>query len=188
MKKFGKLIVGVLTAVLLLSTTAFAADTTTVKATNAPVAIETVKAPAAEAWTFSLSGAGATTTKGDSQTLVGGDISLGHTGHILLPVEFGVRQGFAYASGNGGATLFSTRPYLDWTLFTLKKFDIYAGGSVGAIYGNTSMRWVAAPEVGLHYWIKSDVGLFGRIEYPFNLNDGKANDTLNYAFGLVLKF
>lgn len=43
MKKFTKMIVGVFAA-LLLATSAFAADTA-VKATNAPVAVETVKAP-----------------------------------------------------------------------------------------------------------------------------------------------
>lgn len=196
MKKFTKMIVGVFAA-LLLVTTAFAADTA-VKATNTPVAVETVKAtnaPAvsllwnhpvpAEAWTLTLGGVGSTATTGDKGTAFGVDLSLGRTGHLWLPLEAGVRQSVGYTDSS---TVAGTKLYADWTLLTIKKLDLFAGGNLGVAYGNAPLVWTAAPEAGLRYWLKKDVALEGRTEFPFNLNDGSFNDTVTYVLGVKVKF
>jgi hypothetical protein len=186
MKKLIKLFVGVFCALLLVTAPVIAADTV-VKATNAPVVVQSVAAPA-EAWVFTLGGAGVTTTKGNSQSAFGTDFSIGRTSHLLLPFEAGIRQGIFYASPNGGSVVFDTRAYADWTLFTVKKLDLFTGGNIGLTYGNTPLTWTVAPEAGLRYWVKKDVAILGRIDYPFNLNKGRANDTLNYFLGVQVKF
>jgi hypothetical protein len=141
-----------------------------------------------EQWTLSLGGSGATTTTGDSQTIFGTDLSLGRTGHLLLPLEGGLRQSFGYDSRDDGSVLFSTRLYLDATLLSYKKLDLFAGGSFGLTYGNTKPLWEAGPEAGLRFWLKKDVALLGRVEYPFDLDNGRSNDFLRYFLGIQAKF
>ncbi len=184
MKKFSKMIVGVFCA-LLLATSAYAADTA-VKATNAPVVVETVKVPApAEAWVLTLGGAGASTTGNDSSSAFGLDVSIGRTGHLLLPLEAGLRQSISY--GDSDTTL-NTRLYSDWTLLTYKKFDLFAGGAVGLQYGNQKPSWEIAPEAGARYWLKKDVAVVGRAEVPWDLDGWKFKDTVRYFVGFQVKF
>jgi hypothetical protein len=181
MKKYITWILGAFCALALVTST-LAADTNTVA---------TVKAPAqslqAESWTLTLGGAGATTTSGDSQTAVGVNVALGHTGHLLLPLELGVRQSLSYASNDGGNVVADTHLFSDWTLFTVKKVQLFAGGNAGATYGNTPLTWDVAPEVGVRYLLKKDVDLVGRVDYPFNLNDGRWDQTLRYFLGVRIK-
>lgn len=140
MKKISKLIVGVFCA-LLLTVSAFAADTAVKASTNAPVAVTTTPAPASD-WVMTIGGAGATTTTGDSQTAVGLNFSIGRTLNLVkgLPAEVGIRQSIGYASGDGGNTLLSTRSYLDVTVleFNLTEttpVDVYVGGNIGPKIG-----------------------------------------------------
>lgn len=141
-----------------------------------------------EQWTLSLGGSGATTTTGDSESIFGADISFGRTGHLLLPLEGGIRQSFGYDSSGEGTTLFTTRLYLDATLLSYKKLDLFAGGSAGLTYGNTKPLWEAGPEAGLRFWLKKDVAVLGRVEYPFDLDNGRSKDFLRYFLGLQVKF
>lgn len=193
MKKISKLIVGVFCA-LLLTVSAFAADTAVKASTNAPVAVTTTPAPASD-WVMTIGGAGATTTTGDSQTAVGLNFSIGRTLNLVkgLPAEVGIRQSIGYASGDGGNTLLSTRSYLDVTVleFNLTEttpVDVYVGGNIGPTYGNTTLKWVAAPEVGLDIWLAKNVALDARLEYGFDLNNSKAFDAVNYFLGVKFKF
>lgn len=187
MKRFTKMFVGVFCA-LLLVTSAFAADKAVKVSTNAPVAVETVKAPVApEAWTLTLGGVGATATSGNVGTAFGVDLSIGRTGELLLPVEAGVRQSFAYDGDS--STLFTTKAYADWTLATYDKIDLFAGANVGLTYGDISAQWEIAPEAGVRYWLKKDVAIVGRAEFPFDLDDGwKFQDTVRYFLGVQVKF
>jgi hypothetical protein len=188
MNKIRKMFSGVFIA-LLLATSMFAYDirATDVPSTNKITAVESVKAPA-ESWTLTLGGAGMTMLKGKSDSAVGLDVSIGRTGHLLLPVEAGVRQSFAYATPGDGTVLFNTKLYSDWTLLTVKRFDLFAGGNIGMAYGNIPLMFSAAPEAGLRCWIKKDVAIVGRVEYPFDLNNGCSRDALNYFLGVQVKF
>lgn len=141
-----------------------------------------------EKWQLTLGGSGTTTTVDDSQSAFGLNASIGRTGHLLLPLEAGLRQGIAYASPNGGSTTLSTRVYVDATLVHYKAIDFFAGGNVGLAYGNMKSQWRAAPEVGLRCWLWPNVAVIGRVEYPFDLNDGSATDTLEYFVGLQVAF
>lgn len=142
------------------------------------------KAPGEE-WTLSLGGNGATTTTGDSQSIFGAEISLGRTGHLLLPLEAGLRQSFSYDSND---VLFGTKLYSDATLLKLGVVDLFAGANVGLTYGNTTPVWEVAPEAGLRLWIKEDVAILGRVDYPYDISGGAWRDTLRYFLGLQVKF
>jgi hypothetical protein len=185
--KFAKTIIAVLSA-LALSVSTFAAGTT-VGATNAPVAVETVAAPTtANAWVVSLGGVGESVTAGDTETVFGVDLSVGYTGQLLLPLEAGVRQGVSY---DGDGTVLNTRLYGDWTLVSLAKntFDVFAGANVGVTYGDLQSVWTAAPEAGLRWWVKDDVSILFRAEFPFRLNDGaEFTDSIRYFVGFQVKF
>ena len=186
MKKFTNMLVGVFCALLLVTST-FAADTVSAS-TNAPVAVETVAAPVTPgAWVISLGGAGSTTTTGNSDTLFGADLSVGYTGKLLLPLEGGVRQGISYDS----TAVFSTKLYADWTLFSFAtdRVDVFAGANAGLTYGDVQATWTAAPEAGLRLWVKHDVSVLLRAEFPFQLNDGaEYTDTVRYFLGFQVKF
>ena len=136
-------------------------------------------------WVVSLGGAGSTVTSGDTSTAFGADLSVGYTGRVLVPVELGVRQGISY---DGDDTLLSTRVYADWTLFTVKTIDVFAGGNAGLTYGNTKPEWEIAPEAGLRWWVKDDVAVLGRVEVPFDMDGWEYKDTLRYFLGFSVKF
>ncbi len=140
------------------------------------------------AWVLTLGGNGSSATTGDSQSAFGAEVSFGRTGRVLLPLEIGVRQSLSYSSVDDGAVVGGTKVYADATLLKLWKLDLFAGGNVGAFYGNTPLTWVASPEAGLRFWLRDDVGVVGRVEYPFSLNDQRALDKLQYSVLLQVKF
>lgn len=191
MKKFTKMFVGVFCALLLVTTTsAFAA-------TNAPVAKTTTVAtntPLFGDWVFTIGGSGATSTSGDSQTAFGLNLSAGRDLSLFgTKDEVGVRQSIGYASGNGGTTLASTRLYADVVVLTfnltqITPVELYVGGNAGATYGDTSLRWTAAPEAGVDVWLAPNVALDGRIDYAFDLNHGRSEDVLEYVIGVKFRF
>lgn len=189
MKKFTNMLVGVFVA-LLLATSAFAASNTPVATTTA---VATNSAFDGE-WVMTLGGSGATTTT-DSETAFGINFSVGRTLNLIkgFPEEVGIRQGLGYASGNGGNTILSTRAYLDVTVlkFDLTKnipVDIYVGGNIGPNYGNTNLKWVAAPEVGVDVWLAKNVAIDARLEYAFDLDNARSSDALVYVLGVKFKF
>lgn len=183
MKNYTKLTVGALCA-LFLSVSAYSADA--VKAsTNAVVVTEA----SAEKWTVSLGGAGQTVTTGDNATAFGAELSIGRTGHLILPLEVGVRQGVSYDGDN--STVFYTKLYSDWTVLSLAQntLDFFGGANVGLTYGDVQAIWTAAPEVGLRWWLKKDVALVGRAEFPFRLNDeAKFTESVAYWVGFRVDF
>lgn len=186
MKKFANVIIGVFCA-LLIATSAIATDTVSAT-TNAPVAVETVSAPAAaNAWVVSLGGAGSTATIGDHNTSVGVDLSVGRTGNLLLPLEAGVRQSFSYDS----TAVYSTKLYADWTVLSVANnaVDVFVGGNAGLTYGDIQSVWTAAPEAGLRWWVKKDVAVLVRSEFPFQLNDrAEFSDSVRYFLGFQVSF
>lgn len=176
--KYMKLI-GVLFATVLLATAVVAAP-----ATNAPAASDLGN------WTLSLSGNGSANLGGADKdaSAVGGEFQLGRAVTLIAPAELGVRQGIGWSDANGSSWLFSTKVYSDWTVLRLGNLQFDAGGNVGLSYGNTKPTWTAAPEVVARLYLKKDVDLFTRVEYPFDLNAGKATDRLGLTLGLRIRF
>jgi hypothetical protein len=195
MRKLGKLFVGVFCA-LLIGTSAFAADLAVQASTNGTVAVTTAPAtntPLFGDWVFTLAGVGETTTSGNSQSTFGVNLSVGRELNLLgTSDEVGIRQSVSYASPNGGTTLASTRAYADVCVFCFNltqniPVDFYVGGNVGGIYGNTTFKWVAAPEVGVDVWLAKNVAIDGRIEYAFDLNSGRSENVLGYVLGVKFR-
>ncbi len=173
--KFAKIIIAVLSA-LVLSVSSITG------VTNSPVVSET-----SNAWVVSLGGSGSTATVGDHDTSVGADISIGRTGNLLLPLEAGVRQGISYDS----TAVFTTKLYADWTVLSIAQntLDVFAGANVGVTYGDVQAAWTAAPEAGLRWWIKKDVAVLARAEFPFQIDDGaKFTDSVRYFIGFQIRF
>jgi hypothetical protein len=179
--KYIKTVVSMFVAVL-FATAVYAAP-----ATNAPVATTTTDAGR---WTLSLSGAGQSAIKSSklNNSSIGTEFELGHSGQFILPVNAGVRQGIAYSDANGSSWNFSTKAYADWTLVRLGNLEFDAGGNVGVGYGNQTLTYEASPEVVARVYLKKDVDLFGRVEYPFNLNPAASENTLRYNLGLRVSF
>lgn len=166
MNKITKLLVGAVCALSLVTSTMAATDTV-----------------------VSLGGVGTTATTSDAPTNVGFDVSVGLTGNFLLPLEGGVRQSVVWDSED--SAVFSTRAYADWTLFSLAKntLDVFVGANAGATYGDLQTVWTAAPEAGLRWWVKDDVSILFRSEFPFRLNDGaEFTDRVVYFLGFQVKF
>ena len=141
-----------------------------------------------------FTGAGATTTSRDSQSEVGLNLSAGRDLSLFgTRDEVGVRQSIGYASGNGGNTIASTRLYADAVVFSFNlsqtvPVDVYAGGNAGLTYGDTSLKWVAAPEAGVDVWLAPNIAIDARIDYAFDLNRGRSEDVLEYVIGVKFKF
>jgi len=175
-----KTLVGVFSAAVLLVSAAYAAPST-----NAVVAEPT---GALADWAVSLSGKGATSTGDNSDSAIGAEIQLGHSGNLVLPLEAGVRQSISYSDVSGASWLLGTKVYSDWTLIKVGNLQFDVGGNIGANYGDTKLTWLVAPEVVGRLYLKKDVDVFARLEYPFDLNAGKALDTLVYSLGLRVRF
>lgn len=163
---------------------ALALVTTTLAATNCPSIADD-----SSSWVVSLGGSGATATD-STTTSVGLDVSLGVTGDLLLPVEAGVRQSLGFVNVSGDSTvLATTRLYSDWTLFSVKKLDVFAGAAIGVTYGHdVDPAWELAPEAGARLWLKKDVALLARAEVPWNIQNWEYKDTVRYFLGFAVKF
>ena len=185
--KYIKTLVGAFVAIALLSVSAVSAAGTS---TNTPVVVS----PSSDVlgpWTLSLSGGGSSAVNNDkvSSSTVGGEFELGHKGELILPLEAGIRQGIFYSDvKNGSEWLLSTKVYSDWRLFKVSVFEADAGGNVGPKYGDQKLDWTAGPELVGRLYLKKDVNLFGRIEYPFDLNNAKSEGNLDYRVGLQVRF
>lgn len=178
--KYIKTLVGALLATALFATVAVAAPST-----NAPVASASDELGT---WTLSLSGNGSTDLKGDNGSAVGGEIQVGKSVTLVTAAEFGLRQGIGYADKGANNWLLSTKAYSDWTVVKLGNLQFDAGANVGINYGNTKSTWSAAPEVVGRIYLKKDVDFFARVEYPFDLTNGKATDSLAYTLGIRVRF
>lgn len=181
MKKITNWTVGAFCALLLVTSTFAATNTVATVSLDVPPASE-------ETWTLTLGGVGATATDNNGATAFGADISIGRTGKLLFPLEAGVRQSVSYGDGS---TLLNTRLYSDWTVLSVidKKVDLFVGGNIGIIYGNTTPEWAVAPEGGARWWVKDDVALVGRVEAPFAIgNDLTFQNGVKYFLGLRVDF
>lgn len=144
-------------------------------------------------WVMTLGGNGVVGTKGNTQTGLGINGSIGRTLKLGLPAEIGLRQGISYAS-KGSQTVLSSALYADWTLWTFNltqniPVDLFAGGNAGVTYGNTPTQWTAAPEAGMDVWLAKNVALDTRIAYPFNLSGKtKAQEALTWNIGVKFTF
>ena len=161
----------------------------TAATTNAPVA------PTTSQWTLSLSGAGSTSLNSGGNSTVGGEFELGKTTPVLVPLlkwntdlNYGVRQSVGFSDVNCAKWQLGTKLFTDVKLLAWKSFEVDAGGNAGALYGNRELGWTAAPEVVGRVYLKKDVDFFGRVEYPFNLNTGRAENSLLYTLGVRVKF
>ena len=141
-----------------------------------------------DGWRLVLGGAGSTSTVQSGGSAFGLQVDIAREGVVWLPTLTGVRQSVAYANNNGSQTLLGTTIYNDWTVLKVKKFEGFVGANVGIVYGNTTLKWTAAPEMGVRYAIRDGIFLVGRIEYAFNLNNGgKPQDALGYSIGVQFK-
>jgi hypothetical protein len=176
-----------LLALVMLLTMPLAAQTNTPPPAPTP-------APASDSWTLSLGGGGLTTTSGNSQSAFNVSLSVGREGTFpilcKLPTELGLRQNVNYQSGNGGKTLLDTAVYYDLTVLKLfkDKLDLFVGPNFGITYGNTTPSWRVAPEGGVRYWFRDNIAFLGRIDYPYDLSNGRMQQVLNYFIGLEVKF
>jgi hypothetical protein len=181
--KYMKFVMAAIVAAVLLTTTTFAATD------PAPVKLT---APASDLgqWTLSLSGVGASALNGSklNNSTVGGEFELGHSGKFILPLDAGVRQGVGYSDANGSSWQLSTHVFSDWRVVKLGNLELGAGGNVGLSYANQPLKWEASPEVVTRLYLKRDVDLFGRVEYPFDLNAGRSENSLRYTLGIRVRF
>lgn len=177
--KYVKWLVGSVVATVLFTIAAVAAPST-----NAPI----VKGLDASQWTLSLAGAGSTQTKGNSDSTFGGELSLGHTGTFILPLEAGVRQGFGYSSANSEKYSFSTRGFADFTVLKLGNLEFDGGANLGTGYGATRLNFTAGPEAVARLYVKKDVDVFARADYRFDLSSATAQNQIGYVFGVRVKF
>lgn len=180
--KYIKTLVGAFVALALLVTVASAAPST-----NTPIAQTSSDLGP---WTFSVSGGGSSALSGAkvSSSSIGGEFEIGHSAKIILPAEVGVRQSIGYSDANGSGWDYSTRLFTDVTVIRLGNLEADAGVNAGLSYGNGSEVWTAAPELTGRVYLKKDVDLFARVEYPFNLTQGESENTLRYSIGLRVRF
>jgi len=177
--KYIKTLVAALVATALFVTAASAA-------TNAPAVTASVANN--DAWTLTLAGAGTTSTKGASDTALGAELGIGHTGKLILPLEAGFRQKFSYDSAGNNSYIHQSKVYTDFTVLKFWQLELQAGGNVAYAYGDTAATWTVSPEAVAKLYLKKDVWAFGRVEYPYDLNKSAFQNSLVYTLGLGLSF
>ena len=140
-----------------------------------------------DGWILTLAGTGQTQLENSHGTTLGLDIGLGKEGKLLLPAEGGVRQNFGYNT-DGNDAVFATKLYLDFFPIHFHRFELGVGANVGAAYGNTLLTWTGAPEGVVRFWLTETAGLFGRVEYPLDINNHSFGDRLNYVVGVAVRW
>ena len=138
-------------------------------------------------WLLTLSGGGNTTLNSGGSTAIGLDVGVGKEGKILLPVEAGIRQGVHYVS-NGDDVVFDSKLYFDVFPIKFHRFEVGAGINGGVVYGNTPIVYSVAPEGVVRLWITEKAGIFGSVDYPFDLGKQVLGDRLTYKVGLIIRF
>lgn len=133
-----------------------------------------------------IGGNGSVITKGASGSIFGANVSLVQTGTLGLPFQVGVRQTIEHQDFEGfdDISIFSTKVFYDVIFLKItKRLDVAAGANFGAYYGNTPLLWQVAPEFGVRWWLRPTAALVGRVEYPYDLNHGRALNIITYFFG-----
>jgi len=179
--KYIKLLVATIVASLFVSVASAAPSTNLVATTTDNLT----------PWTFSLSGQGNSTLNNNStykNSNIGAEFQLGYITKIVLPAEVGVRQVIGYSDSEGANWNLSTKAFTDFTLIRVGNLEADAGGNIGTTYGNQPGYWTAAPEVVGRLYLKKDVDVFGRVEYPYDITKGASQDTLTYTIGLRVRF
>ncbi len=143
-------------------------------------------------WTFALSGQGNSTLNNNSAKFqhsnIGAEFQVGYNTTVVFPTELGVRQVIGYNDADSAQWFLSTKVYSDWKVIRLGNLEADAGANVGNSYGTTTGDWTAAPEIVGRLYLKKDVDVFGRVEYPYDLTKGATEDTLTYTIGLRVRF
>lgn len=181
--KYIKAVVGAVVALSLVVSVASASPST-----NAVVAKVSDLGP----WTFALSGQGNTKLEDNTahykSSTIGAEFELGHSAQIVLPAEVGFRQSIGYSDASDSHWDLSTKAFTDWRVFRLGNLEADAGGNAGVAYGNQSADWTVSPEATARLYLKKDVDLFGRVEYPYDITKGTVENNLTYTLGLRVRF
>ena len=142
-------------------------------------------------WTFAVSGQGNSTLDTSvkyKNSDIGAEFQIGYNTTLVFPTEVGLRQSIGYSDASGANWGLSTKAYSDWRVIRLGNLEADAGANVGDSYGTQTGDWTAAPEVVGRVYLKKDVDLFGRVEYPFDLTKGTSQNTLLYSIGIRIRF
>jgi hypothetical protein len=136
-----------------------------------------------------LGGNGTVATKGQPTSVFGANVSLVQTGTLGLPFQLGIRQTYDHQRVEPhGINILSTKLFYDVILLRItKRADVAIGGNAGVTYGDTPALWSAGPEIGVRWWIRPTAAIVGRIDYPFDLNRGRAMNVLNYFIGIQVQ-
>jgi len=180
--KYIKTLIGTFVTLALFATVASAAPSTNLVATTTDNL---------GPWTLAVSGQGNTALNNSStykSSDVGAEFQIGYNTVVILPAEIGIRQGIGYSDSTGATWNFSTKVFTDLRVIKLGNLEADAGVNVGNTYGNQVGDWTGAPEVIGRLYLKKDVDLFGRVEYPFDLTKGTSQDSLTYTIGLRVRF
>lgn len=152
------------------------------------ITMSLLTAQAEDGWVLTLGGKGSTEVVGTGESAAGLEVSIGHTGKVLLPAELGLRQSLSYTTNGDDTLVAGTKVYADFTVLNFKKLDLFVGANGGAQYGNTPLTWSVAPEAGLRFWVVENVAVVGRVEYPYDLNPARFRESLDYNLLLQVKF
>jgi len=142
-------------------------------------------------WAFSFSGKGNSTlnnTHTNNNSTVGVEFQIGYNTKLILPTEVGVRQSIGYSNSKVESWNLSTKVYSDWNVIRVGNLETDAGANFGVSYGSQVGDWSISPEIIGRLYLKKDVDLFCRIEYPYDLTYGSFQNNLAYNFGLRLRF
>ena len=146
----------------------------------------------------------------------GGELEFGRALKIGLPGYISIRQDFSYIEINSttlekikvkpvapsttpttkkvvektstSGVQFGTKLAYDWQLFRIGNWSVDAGANAGAYYGNQTLDWQVSPEVDTRLFLTKNSNVFGRVEYPFDLNSGQFTGGLVYSIGYQWRF
>ena len=148
--------------------------------------------PSEGSWEFILGGSGSSDQDFDSNA-VAVDATVGY--YFTDIFEAGLRQNVTVAgneddqSFNGSSTVFAD------LVFDAGKLRPFVGVSLGYLYGDdTENTFIAGPEAGLKYYVKSDAFVYGRVNYDFLFDSGDEIDDrfddgrFVYTIGIGLNF
>ena len=126
-------------------------------------------------WEFTLTGSGSSNNDFDAGGF-GASASIGH--FLTEGWEVLLRQSLIYANteSESGVYVATTRVALDYH-FDFDRWQPFAGVNLGLVYGSAAEETgLAAPEIGLKYYVKEQTFLFGMAEYQFFFEDASSAD------------
>jgi hypothetical protein len=153
-----------------------------------------------------------------NKNVYGAEIELSHDINIVLPGYIGIRQDLGYSQSTVNRVVnvsspvppccsldgkdnvstvksfdkdgyqAATKVFYDWQLLRIGNLAFDGGANFGVYYGEQDLNLQVSPEFDTRIFLWKNTDIFGRVEYPYDINSGQFAGSIKYTAGIRIGF